>query len=56
MTDPYMLTAEQMTEESLQKQPFKDLVFLEALPHAQDLINDVFGNYVIQKLIEFGSI
>jgi len=25
------------------------------LPHLSTLITDVFGNYVVQKLIEFGS-
>jgi len=35
------------TPDELDEQPFKDLVFQEVLPHIQDLINDVFGNYVI---------
>ena len=43
------------TPEELNKQPFKDMIFLEILPHIHILIVDVFGNYVIQKLIEFGS-
>ena len=28
----------------------KQMIFNEILPHAQDLMVDVFGNYVIQKL------
>lgn len=47
MTDPFMLTDEQMSEEFLSKQPFKDLVFLEIIQKPHELINDVFGNYVI---------
>ena len=27
----------------------------EVLPAINDLLNDVFGNYVIQKLFEFGT-
>lgn len=42
-------------EDKLASQPFKDLVFHEALPCLHMLINDVFGNYVVQKLVEFGS-
>ena len=45
----------QMSEESLNKMPFKDMVFNECLPHLHSLITDVFGNYVIQKILEFGS-
>lgn len=56
MTDPFMLTTEQQTEENLSQQPFKDLVFLEVIQKPHELINDVFGNYVIQKLIQCGSI
>lgn len=37
------------TEEELQ------MVFDEILPHARTLTTDVFGNYVVQKLIEHGS-
>ena len=34
---------------------FKDIVFNETIGKLDSLINDVFGNYVVQKLIEFGS-
>lgn len=34
---------------------FKDIVFNEVIEKLDSLINDVFGNYVVQKLIEFGS-
>ena len=54
MAGPYMMMTE--SEESLENQPFKDLVFHEVIPHLHPLINDVFGNYVIQKLLEFGSV
>ena len=47
MTDPFMLTSEQQSEENLSQQPFKDLVFLEIIQKPHELINDVFGNYVI---------
>lgn len=33
----------------------KQLVFDEILPSAQTLMTDVFGNYVLQKLFEYGS-
>lgn len=33
----------------------KQLVFEEILPAAQTLMTDVFGNYVLQKLFEYGS-
>ena len=32
----------------------KQMVFDEILPQAAQLVIDVFGNYVIQKFIEFG--
>lgn len=34
--------------------PDKQIVFDEVLPSAHSLMTDVFGNYVIQKLFEFG--
>ena len=33
----------------------KQLVFDEILPNAHSLMKDVFGNYVVQKLFEFGT-
>ncbi|KAK4396681.1 Pumilio6, chloroplastic [Sesamum angolense] len=33
----------------------KASVFKEVVPHASKLMTDVFGNYVIQKLFEYGS-
>ncbi|KAK2995798.1 hypothetical protein RJ640_026565 [Escallonia rubra] len=33
----------------------KASVFNEVLPHASELMTDVFGNYVIQKFFEYGS-
>ena len=30
-------------------------MFGELIEHAQSLITDVFGNYVIQKLLEYGN-
>ncbi|KAL8168116.1 hypothetical protein V2J09_009615 [Rumex salicifolius] len=33
----------------------KASVFKEVLPHATKLMTDVFGNYVIQKLFEYGT-
>ena len=32
----------------------KELIFSEVLPEALDLMTDVFGNYVMQKLFEHG--
>ena len=34
----------------------KDFVFSEVLPAAYSLMTDVFGNYVIQKFFEYGSL
>ena len=34
----------------------RELVFNEILSSSYNLIVDVFGNYVIQKFLEFGSI
>ena len=34
----------------------KNLIFTKLLPECQNLMVDVFGNYVVQKLFEFGSI
>jgi pumilio RNA-binding family len=33
----------------------KQIIFKEVLPNAHPLMTDVFGNYVIQKLFEFGT-
>jgi pumilio RNA-binding family len=33
----------------------KQIVITEVLPEVQYLRNDVFGNYVVQKLLEFGT-
>lgn len=33
----------------------KNAVTDEIIPEIKDLINDVFGNYVVQKLYEFGT-
>ncbi|KAK6139708.1 hypothetical protein DH2020_026539 [Rehmannia glutinosa] len=33
----------------------KASVFQEVVPHASKLITDVFGNYVVQKLFEYGT-
>ena len=33
----------------------KQFVMSEVLPEVQHLRNDVFGNYVVQKLLEFGT-
>jgi pumilio RNA-binding family len=41
---------EQCTDEE------KEMVFAEVLPASYSLITDVFGNYVIQKFFEFGSL
>ena len=32
----------------------KDMIFSEIIPEALSLMKDVFGNYVIQKLFEYG--
>ena len=32
----------------------KEMIFSEILQDAQSLMTDVFGNYVIQKLFEYG--
>eukprot|EP01038_Epipyxis_sp_PR26KG_P008866 gene8866-11960_t len=34
----------------------KQLVFDEIIPQAQSLMTDVFGNYVLQKLFEYGTV
>lgn len=34
----------------------KEMVFREVLPSSYSLITDVFGNYVIQKFFEFGTL
>lgn len=34
----------------------KDDVFIEVLPASYSLMTDVFGNYVIQKFFEYGSL
>jgi len=33
----------------------KQIVVNEVLPEVDQLRNDVFGNYVVQKLFEFGT-
>jgi pumilio RNA-binding family len=33
----------------------KQIVISEVLPEVERLRNDVFGNYVVQKLLEFGT-
>ncbi len=33
----------------------KEVVVAEVLPAVRRLRNDVFGNYVVQKLFEFGT-
>lgn len=33
----------------------KQIVIVEVLPEVHHLRNDVFGNYVVQKLLEFGT-
>ena len=33
----------------------KELIFSEILPEANSLMTDVFGNYVVQKLFEYGT-
>jgi pumilio RNA-binding family len=33
----------------------KQTVFDELLPNAHSLMKDVFGNYVVQKLFEYGA-
>ncbi|CAG0921673.1 unnamed protein product [Notodromas monacha] len=33
----------------------REAIFSEILPESEKLMTDVFGNYVIQKLLEFGS-
>lgn len=33
----------------------KNVLFEEALPEISKLIKDVFGNYVVQKMFEFGN-
>ena len=43
------------SKQELDEEPFKDIVFNEVMEHLHSLIVDVFGNYVIQKLLEFGS-
>jgi len=37
----------QESEENLKEMPFKNMVFDEVLPKSQELIEDVFGNYII---------
>ena len=34
----------------------RQLVFNEIIHHSYQLIVDVFGNYVIQKFLEFGTV
>lgn len=34
----------------------KEIVMAEALPAVRRLRNDVFGNYVVQKLLDFGTL
>lgn len=33
----------------------KEIVMAEVLPAVRRLRNDVFGNYVVQKLLEYGT-
>ena len=34
----------------------KTAVFREIIPHCHELMTDVFGNYVIQKFFELGTL
>jgi 3-mercaptopyruvate sulfurtransferase SseA len=34
---------------------FENMVFEEVLPHLNILMQDLFGNYVLQKILDYGS-